>query len=164
AQLAAQQAQADQQIKAMAAQLAAQQEQADQQIKAMAAQLAAQESTNKDLKITVNTLAAAGGENLKQQLEATERLEKVALSAESKKAIDLEIGDALKDKALTELDKQRWQRLFLVATNQEEAVKRITENYELSRNVLSTNLAKCGSAPNVSRENGHPNITSAQAS
>lgn len=134
------------------AQLAAQKEQADQQIGALG--------------ITIDTLATAGGENLKQQLDVLEKLETINLHKEQKEAINYQIGEALKDPRLSEADRKRWDALFLVSTSQDEAEKLIAEKYQTSRKVLNGELAKCGSKPDVSNlnENSHPNIVSTQAS
>lgn len=136
---------------AAAAQLAEQKEQA-------AAQLAEQKETNSDLKTTVNTLAAAGGENLKQQLEVLERLERATLSSEQKEAINKQINGALDDKTLSENDRSRWTALYQAATSHKKAMEQLATKMQTSRTVLGSKLSRCGSTPDT-KENTSANPT-----
>ncbi|MCP5491422.1 MAG: hypothetical protein H7A40_00065 [Chlamydiales bacterium] len=131
------------------AQLAAQKEQADQQIGALG--------------ITIDTLATAGGENLKQQLDVLEKLETINLHKEQREAIQVLIDEALDEETLPDSDRARWNTLRKITTSKENALAQLKARTDTSRKVLTDQLAKCGSAPNIS-ENSHPNIVSTQAS
>ena len=149
-----------------ATQLAEQKEQAATQLaeqkEQAAAQLAEQKETNSDLKTTVNTLAAAGGENLKQQLEVLEKLETLNLTKEQLNAINKQINKALDDKTLSENDRSRWTALYQATTSHKKAMEQLATKMQTSRTVLGSKLSRCGSTPDT-KENTSLNPTTTHA-